>query len=64
MACGLVNGLGSIGGVAQSFVLVAVTDAWGWEALFWLYVGLALFGAALLAPFRHVRPTVPTPAPG
>ncbi len=33
LACGLVNGIGSIGGVAQTFVLVYVTDRWGWDGL-------------------------------
>ncbi len=59
LACGLVNGIGSIGGVAQTFVLVEVTARWGWDGLFQLFMGLSLAGALLLAPFAHVRPIIP-----
>ena len=58
LACGLVNGIGSIGGVAQTFVLVFVTDRWGWDGLFQLFMGLSLLGAVLLAPFAGVRPSL------
>jgi sugar phosphate permease len=60
LACGLVNGIGSIGGVAQTFVLVYVTDRWGWDGLFQLFMGLSLLGALLLAPFARVRPKLAT----
>ncbi|MBK9030653.1 MAG: MFS transporter [Myxococcales bacterium] len=62
LACGLVNGIGSLGGIAQTFVLVFVTERWGWDGLFKLFMVLSLVGAALLAPFWRVRPTLaPTP---
>ncbi|MEZ4400256.1 MAG: MFS transporter [Kofleriaceae bacterium] len=59
LACGLVNGIGSLGGIAQTFVLVYVTDRWGWDALFQLFMGLSLVAALLLAPFAMVRPSLP-----
>jgi sugar phosphate permease len=58
LACGLVNGIGSIGGVAQTFVTVYVGDTYGWDALFKVFMVLSLVGAACLAPFVRIRPTV------
>ncbi len=56
LACGLINGIGSLGGIAQGFVTVWVSDAYGWDALFTVFIGLALVGALALAPFARVRP--------
>jgi OPA family glycerol-3-phosphate transporter-like MFS transporter len=58
LACGVVNGIGSIGGVAQTFVLVYVTKHYGWDGLFKVFMGLSLAGALLLLPFVRVRPKV------
>ena len=52
------NGIGSIGGVAQTFVLVYVTKHYGWDGLFKVFMGLSLAGALLLLPFVRVRPKV------
>lgn len=49
-AAGIINGLGSIGGVLQETVTRGVSRAFGWNALFYVFVGLALVGAAGLAP--------------
>lgn len=49
-AAGIINGLGSIGGVLQETVTRGVSKAFGWNALFYVFVGLALLGAAGLAP--------------
>ena len=56
LACGVINGIGSLGGIAQGFVTVAVSDAYGWNALFTVFIGFALAGALALAPFVKVRP--------
>ena len=56
LACGVINGIGSIGGVVQGFVTVAVSDAYGWDALFTVFIGFALVAALALAPFVRVRP--------
>ena len=56
LACGMINGIGSIGGVAQGFVTVGVSQAYGWDALFTVFIGLALAAALALAPFVRVRP--------
>ena len=64
LACGVINGLGSLGGVAQGFVTVAVSDAHGWDALFTVFIGLAFAAALALLPFFRVRPAAPpVPAP-
>lgn len=56
LACGVINGIGSIGGVAQGFVTVGVSQAYGWDALFSVFIGLAVAGALALLPFVRVRP--------
>ncbi len=60
LAAGMVNGLGSLGGIAQELVTRQVSDRWGWSALFWVFLALALFAALSLAPTLRRRP--PSPA--
>jgi sugar phosphate permease len=55
LAAGFVNGVGSIGALLQGWVTVGVQTAWGWSALFYVFVGLALLAAAALAPTFRVR---------
>lgn len=56
LACGVINGIGSIGGIVQGFVTVYVSREYGWDALFQVFMVLALVGALALAPFVRVRP--------
>jgi sugar phosphate permease len=49
-ATGFVNGVGSVGALLQGWVTVAVQAAWGWSALFYVFVGLALLSAVSLVP--------------
>lgn len=49
-AAGIINGLGSIGGVLQESVTRGVSKAFGWDALFYVFVGLSLLSALGLAP--------------
>lgn len=56
MAAGLVNGIGSIGQVLQGFLLVWITDTYGWNPLFTIFIGMALFGALCCLPYVRVRP--------
>ncbi len=58
LACGLVNGVGSIGGIVQGFITVWVSDTYGWDALFQVFMVLAFLSALPLLPFWRVRPTV------
>ncbi len=57
LACGLINGLGSIGAVVQALVLLPVKDAWGWDGVFVMFQGMALLSFAALVPFVKTRPT-------
>lgn len=61
LACGVVNGVGSIGGIVQGFVTVYVSDTYGWDALFEVFMVLAFLSALPLLPFWRVKPSVSTP---
>ncbi|MCA9628913.1 MAG: MFS transporter [Myxococcales bacterium] len=49
-ATGFVNGLGSIGAVAQGYVTATVSEHYGWQKLFWVFVVLAVISAIALVP--------------
>jgi sugar phosphate permease len=54
MAAGMINGLGSIGQIAQGFYNPWVKDTWGYDALLTSFVVMSLVAAAALLPFfRH-----------
>jgi len=54
-ATGLVNGLGSAGALLQGALTVGVQQAFGWQALFFVFVGLSLLSAACLVPGLRAR---------
>lgn len=56
LACGVINGLGSIGAVCQGYMVDYVSDTYGWEALFSVFLGLAIVGTLALLPFFFHRP--------
>ena len=58
LACGVVNGVGSIGGIVQGFFTVWVSDTYGWDAMFEVFMVLAAVSALPLLPFLRVRPNV------
>ena len=47
MASGFINGTGSMGQMVSPFVLVYITDKYGWESLFYFFVILAFVGVIL-----------------
>jgi sugar phosphate permease len=49
-ATGLVNGVGSIGAVLQGFLNAWVSRAYGWGAVFYVFVGCAFMAALALVP--------------
>jgi MFS transporter, OPA family, sugar phosphate sensor protein UhpC len=55
-ATGFVNGMGSIGAILQGAITVWVSRAWGWTALFHVFVGLALLSALCLVPSLRMDP--------
>jgi sugar phosphate permease len=55
-ATGFVNGVGSVGALLQGYVTVGLRKAFGWSAVFYVFVALALLSAAALSPtFRRSR---------
>jgi sugar phosphate permease len=61
LACGVVNGVGSVGGIVQGFFTVWISDTYGWDAMFQVFMVLAALSALPLLPFVRVRPTTSTP---
>jgi sugar phosphate permease len=47
---GFVNGVGSVGAILQGYVTVGIRQAYGWSAVFYVFVAFALLSAAALAP--------------
>ena len=61
LAAGLINGIGSVGAIAQEAVTRGVSARWGWDGLFRVFVGLSLFSALCLVP-ALLRPKEPAPS--
>lgn len=64
-AAGVVNGIGSFGAILQELVTKGVSDAFGWDALFLVFVALAVLSAACLVPswILHRRALAGPPPP-
>ena len=56
MAAGPVNAVGSLGAILQELVTRGVTGRYGWGALFYVFVGLALMSALALVPTLRRAP--------
>jgi sugar phosphate permease len=54
-AAGIINGLGSIGAILQGSLTATVSATWGWNALFWVFVVLALVSGFALLPLALRR---------
>jgi OPA family glycerol-3-phosphate transporter-like MFS transporter len=50
IAAGIINCLGSLGAVLQELVTRGVSGRYGWNTLFYVFLALALLGAACLVP--------------
>ncbi len=48
-AAGVINGIGSLGQILSPFLVAFVTTRYGWDSLFYVFVGFALIGGTLLA---------------
>jgi sugar phosphate permease len=67
-AAGVINGVGSLGAIAQGTLTSYVSNHYGWPALFQVFIGLSVLCALILTPFALRRPVVeagtpPPPAP-
>jgi sugar phosphate permease len=58
-AAGIVNGIGSLGGVFQELVTKGVSEKYGWEKLFYVFVALAVFSAVCLVPTFRTKVNEP-----
>lgn len=56
LACGLINGLGSLGAVAQALLLLPVKNHWGWDGVFVMFQVMAVLSFVALLPFVRTRP--------
>lgn len=54
-AAGTVNAIGSVGAILQEHVTRGVSERYGWDKLFYVFVGLAAFSAVCLIPTFRVR---------
>ena len=50
-AAGVINGVGSFGGVAQGFLTAYVAKRWGWPRLFDVFMALAVTSAVILVGY-------------
>jgi sugar phosphate permease len=56
LAAGFVNGMGSIGALIQGGVTVGITGRWGWSALFYVFVVMAVLATVALVPTLRRTP--------
>jgi sugar phosphate permease len=54
-AAGVINGVGSVGAIAQGLLTAHIVDRYGWGALFRTFMWLALACALLLLPYAKRR---------
>jgi sugar phosphate permease len=58
-AAGLVNGVASVGQLLSPYLVAGVSSMWGWDALFGVFVGIALAASVISGLFwnhRALRP--------
>jgi sugar phosphate permease len=55
-ASGLVDGIGHLGSIFSPYVVVYVSEHYGWDRLFLLLGGAAFVSAAILLPMWNFRP--------
>lgn len=54
-AAGIINGIGSMGAVCQGFLTATIAEAWGWDALFLVFVAVSVVSAAALLSLAWKR---------
>jgi sugar phosphate permease len=57
-ASGLVDGIGHLGAIFSPYVVVFVSEHYGWDCLFFLLAGAAILAAAALIPIWNLRPSM------
>jgi sugar phosphate permease len=54
-AAGVINGVGSVGAIAQGTLIAVAVANWGWPAVFEVFIGLALTSSVALIPYALSR---------
>jgi len=54
-AAGIINGFGSAGAACQGFLTATVSQAWGWDALFLVFVAVSVLSASALVSLAWKR---------
>jgi sugar phosphate permease len=57
-ASGLVDGIGHLGAIFSPYVVVFVSERYGWDRLFFLLAGAALFAGVVLLPIWNLKPSI------
>jgi len=57
-ASGLVDGIGHLGAIFSPYVVVFVSQRYGWDQLFFALAGAAFLAAAALMPIWNLRPVL------
>jgi sugar phosphate permease len=58
-ASGLVDGIGHLGAIFSPYVVVCVSQRWGWDRLFFVLAGAAFLAGVTLMPIWNLRPVGP-----
>jgi sugar phosphate permease len=56
-ASGLVDGIGHLGAIFSPYVVVYVSESYGWDSLFFVLGGAAFLAAAALIPIWNLKPS-------
>lgn len=56
-AAGIINGIGSAGAILEGVITVGVSDRWGWDGLFYVFVAIAFVSGLVLLPLGWMRTT-------
>jgi sugar phosphate permease len=57
-ASGLVDGIGHLGAIFSPYVVVFVSERYGWDRLFFLLAGAALLAGVVLLPIWNLKPSI------
>ncbi len=56
LACGMINGIGSLGAVLQAVTLVPIKQEYGWDSVFTMFEVAAALSFFALIPFIRTKP--------
>jgi sugar phosphate permease len=56
-ASGLIDGLGHLGAIVSPYLVVVVSERYGWDRLFLIFAGTALAAGLVLLPMWNLKPT-------